>query len=105
MAKRSPAGEEPFRPLLDFNTIMQAVAPVGSASKPAEPDRPNLPSSGPAPINQGSDASARTSERRGERLETAKSGVIPQVAEKLDQEKRMLLTRRESEAVERRGQA
>ncbi len=96
MAKRSPAGEEPYRPLLDINAISQAVAPV-SATPAESAVRPTTPLK---VVHETATPSSRPSPGPGREPWRAVPATA-ELAEKLDQEKRMLLTRRESEAVER----
>ena len=98
MAKRSPAGEEPYRPLLDINAISQAVAPV--SAPPA--DAVVRPAPPPKVVQDWAKSSSQPILSPVERREPWRAvAAAPELAEKLDQEKRMLLTRRESEAVER----
>jgi hypothetical protein len=100
MARRSPAGEEPFRPLLERNLISQ----LSSVSHPA----PDFPKERPAPVVSLVQGSFPVESRNpfGKAIEVSKepskqTDAHQETVEKLDQEKRMLLTRREGEAVER----
>lgn len=99
MAKRAPAGEEPYRPLLDPGVISAAL------TKPVAPPVPQAQAV--VRVVELSRAESITPEAKG-----ATSRRVPleppparasarELVEKLDQEKRMLLTRAESAALER----
>lgn len=102
MAKRAPAGELPYRPLLDPSVLNAALSPTVASPQAAEPQKKIV-------------EFARASEQK--RVEEPKQIQEPQVpkavvekkvpapenafTEKLDQERRLLLTRSESQAVDR----
>ncbi|MFM1747369.1 MAG: hypothetical protein RLZZ188_1035 [Verrucomicrobiota bacterium] len=103
MAKRAPAGEEPYRPLLDPGVISAALTkPV--AARAQEPSlnakvvELTRSENGPAEVRSG-----------GREAPVARAMPEPpttrmttrELVEKLDQEKRMLLTRTESVALDR----
>lgn len=111
MAKRAPIDERPYRPLLDPSVISAAlekastVEPerVGDASdtpapavKVVEMRRPEPPVSRP----ERPQASTRQPNRSVQSEESAPT-IVHQFVEKFDQEKRMLLTRAESMALDR----
>lgn len=112
MAKRAAPDEKPFRPLLDAGLLSAALAPAGSdtpraTQNPAPPmpsarvlemPRPDLtrrteqPALGISPTAPNPDD--LSSEERPQR---SASNIV----EKFDQEKRILFTRREVQAIDR----
>lgn len=106
MAKRAPVGEEPYRPLLDAGAIAAALTRTPQAPPVA------LSQASPAKVidigvgeSPAHDSRSTVQEAQVPRpFGTEKSGrpaPVLQSVEKLDQEKRMLLTRSESMALER----
>jgi hypothetical protein len=104
MAKRAPVDEQPFRPLLDPGVISAAL------SKPT----PQAPAQPAAETSQAKIVEMPQAQDTPKRLEASRVGSPrPQVqeirnqaapnefVEKFDQEKRMLLTRPESLALDR----
>ena len=105
MAKRAPAGEEPYRPLLDPGVISAALTTASPTPKPMEEPLRGVR------VVELSRAEPVAVEARGRGREAQVSRVASEPApvrtmaqelvEKLDQEKRMLLTRAENVALER----
>lgn len=96
MAKRAPVGEMPYRPLLDPSVLNAALAPAASSLQVSEPQKKIVEFA--RPVEQ----------KRIEEPQVAKAGIEKKVpnaesafTEKLDQERRLLLTRSESQAVDR----
>lgn len=97
MAKRAPAGEEPYRPLLDPGVISAALTKTKATPEVGKVVELNRAETG---IGE-----PRVNGREG----TARPAADPppvkvmarELVEKLDQEKRMLLTRAENVALER----
>ena len=101
MAKRSPQGEEPFRPLLDQSVIAEALSAV-------QAPLPELPKDRAPPLialvqaQPGFEVRSRSVSTVEEVRPPPKPVIMrSEIVDKLDQEKRMLLTRRESEAMDR----
>ena len=105
MAKRAPAGEQPYRPLLDPGVISAALTKANLAPTQTQGQvngskvvALNRPETGPADDRAGGrDVPTPRIASEPPLVRTAASEVI----EKLDQEKRMLLTRAENVALER----
>src|SRR5437899_2138390 len=105
MAKRAPVGETPYRPLLDRGVIAAALTkatPGTAAQVDAQGDSAKI-----VDLNRA-DASSRERPAQSEthvfggRSDARENPAsVEQVVEKRDQEKRMLLTRAESMALDR----
>src|ERR1044071_8755723 len=103
MAKRAPAGEEPYRPLLDPGVISAAL----TKTTPAEPLLPGQTNG--AKVLELTRPEGGVAESRTVGRDAQVSRVVPEspsvrasaseLIEKLDQEKRMLLTRAENVAL------
>jgi len=94
MAKRSPVDEKPFRPLdvAVLNSVVRHAASTG-ASAPAAPAS-SPPSEPPQKIAEFSPSATNT--------RTSQVAVTPlPVLHRLDQEKRILFTREETQAMDR----
>lgn len=111
MAKRAPIDERPYRPLLDPNIISAALErastadpdiaaeekeTVPAAVKVVEIRRPDPPAKRSTPREEPVVQASRLAQGEG----TAPA-LAQQLVEKFDQEKRMLLTRGESMALDR----
>ena len=103
MAKRSPVGEMPYRPLLDPSVLNAALSPAAATSSQVpEPQKKIVEFA--RPVEQ-----KRSEEPRQIQEPQVAKAVIEKKApnaestftEKLDQERRLLLTRSESQAVDR----
>jgi hypothetical protein len=103
MAKRAPVDEKPYRPLLDPSVVSAAMT---KAVTPAQP------SAGELPIVTKVVELSRQEARRSEPQPLYREPIAPQVSEgrgpspqtlveKFDQEKRILFTRAESQAIDR----
>ena len=107
MAKRAPVDEQPYRPLLDASVVSAAITPAAAkAPPPTELLRPAA--------HKIVELSRPEQARREEVRETDREPAEPPWAgagraaaqpqpyvEKFDQEKRFLLTRAESQAIDR----
>jgi hypothetical protein len=98
MAKRAPKDELPFRPLLDTAIISQTRSTEAPVNAPKGEER----------VTQTTRTDAFFSKRVAPQIVPPPPVLtpnslpsFPNVAEKIDQEKRMLLTRKESEALDR----
>jgi hypothetical protein len=105
MAKRAPAGEEPYRPLLDPGVISAALTKANPAG-PAPSGQSNALKVVELTRAETGPTEARVFGRDGLTSrpgpETAPiRAAASELIEKLDQEKRMLLTRAENVALER----
>jgi hypothetical protein len=107
MAKRAPVDEQPYRPLLDPSVLSAAIAqPVPPrAPATAEPARPAAHKI----VELTRPDSARRDEPAGRERDATDpapgpgraAAAIPAYVEKFDQEKRILFTRAESQAIDR----
>ena len=107
MAKRAPVDEQPYRPLLDPSVLSAAIAQPAPPRAPAatEPPRPSA--------QKVVELSRSEPARRDEPAERAResgdptpgpgraAAAFPAYVEKFDQEKRILFTRAESQAIDR----
>lgn len=113
MAKRAAPDEKPYRPLLDAELVNAAISNVGPSSSRSTPQ--SIPT---APSGKILEMPRSESPRRFEQVvsepeveldETRAMGSEPErfrhavqaVVEKFDQEKRILFTRPESQAIDR----
>ena len=100
MAKRAPVGETPYRPLLDIATLNAALAPAAQTPDPQK----KIVTFSARPVEQKKIEEQKTSqEPQVTKAFVDKKAAITEHAftEKLDQERRLLLTRSESQAVDR----
>jgi hypothetical protein len=108
MAKRAPAGEEPFRPLLDKSLISAALTKAAPAEQVAPSPEPVPPKVIDIPRNdipKRQEASRPPPQPPQPQKQEVPEDATPlagqYIVEKFDQEKRMLLTRTESDALDR----
>lgn len=112
MAKRAPQNEAPFRPLLDMSVISAVAKPAdidgaaASGTKIVDLPRPETSRKIDEEEGRALDAKISTNNRPVEPASahtprSRESASSPEFVEKFDQEKRMLLTRSESGALER----
>ena len=107
MAKRAPIDEQPYRPLLDPSVVSAAIAPAATPRAPsaAEPPRPaaqKIVELSRPDLARRDEAVERNREPLEPPLGTVRGLVTsPSYAEKFDQEKRILFTRAESQAIDR----
>ncbi|MHC1763393.1 MAG: hypothetical protein AB9869_03660 [Verrucomicrobiia bacterium] len=108
MAKRAPVNEEPYRPLLDPGVISAALTRT-TAGLPPQP-RPETPPQASAKVvdlsrpevPRAATLVRESQEPERPRPQAGEGRPAPQeLVEKFDQEKRILLTRTESAALER----
>lgn len=106
MAKRAPVGEMPYRPLLDPSVLNAALAPASISPQAPEPQKKIVEFARPLEqrrieepkILAESQIARAPVEKIIERKATSPEATF---TEKLDQERRLLLTRSESQAVDR----
>ena len=103
MAKRAPVGETPYRPLLDPSVLNAALSPVAQSAPVAEPQRKIVELAKPVIEQRKVEEPKAPLEAQVARvtLERKAPQADPAFSEKLDQERRLLLTRSESQAVDR----
>lgn len=105
MAKRAPVGEEPYRPLLDASAISAALARTPVATTTQAPTIQSkvveLTRTLEHPTREATPAPSQNNAMRTPLEERRQPFSLENMVEKLDQEKRMLLTRAESAALER----
>lgn len=113
MAKRAPIDEQPYRPLLDPSVISAALEKASTADPVADYQDTTQPAARPAKVVEmrRPEAAVRRSERPEQYSVPAerfvqgeeRGGAIGthEFVEKFDQERRMLLTRGESMALDR----
>lgn len=107
MAKRAPVDEQPYRPLLDPSVLSAAIA------QPAPPRAPPAAEPARQAAQKIVELSRPDAARRDEPAERARepsdqapvpgraAAAFPDYVEKFDQEKRILFTRAESQAIDR----
>jgi len=107
MAKRAAPNEQPYRPLLD-TSLLSAVIGQGRGEAPDE--MPEISTTRPVPlkvieITRASESVRKVETKRAEEDPAEHFDPTPQryqpVVEKIDQEKRVLFTRPESQAIDR----
>ncbi len=109
MAKRAPTNEQPYRPLLDPNVISAALEKASTVTADGDDTEEYQPAVKVVDIRrpdqaprraERQDQPVRQAPRFGQTQDTAPNSA-QQFGEKFDQEKRMLLTRTESMALDR----
>ena len=96
MAKRAPVGETPYRPLLDPSVLNAALA----APQAVDPQRKIVEFT--KPVEQKKAEEPKLSQEVVRTTTETRAPIVEHsLTEKLDQEKRLLLTRTESQAVDR----
>jgi hypothetical protein len=109
MAKRAAADEQPYRPLLDASLVSAALSQAATPAPPPKEKEVLRPGSVPAKVT---DIPKAEPSRRIEQIqaEPAGQGVTAareekrpsqELIEKFDQEKRILFTRGETQAIDR----
>lgn len=103
MAKRAPVGETPYRPLLDPSVLNAALSPAAQIAPVVEPQGKIVEFASPMIEQKIAEEPKAPIEAQVARvtLERRPPQVDPAISEKLDQERRLLLTRSESQAVDR----
>ncbi len=103
MAKRAPIGETPYRPLLDPSVLNAALSPVAQIAPAVETQEKIVEFTNPIIEQKRTEEPKAPIETQVARvtLERKSPQVDPAFSEKLDQERRLLLTRSESQAVDR----
>ena len=112
MAKRAAPDERPYRPLLDASLVSAALSQVVTPSAPPkEVELPRAASGATARVGESSKVEPlrRIGQIQGEQVAhppaavpTREESKAPQIhVEKLDQEKRILFTRGETQAIDR----
>jgi len=111
MAKRAPVDERPYRPLLDPNVISAALEKASTADPGMHAEEEEAPPAAVkvVDIRRPDPPAKRSASREDSAVQASRfaqgEGVPPalsqQFVEKFDQEKRMLLTRGESMALDR----
>jgi hypothetical protein len=101
MAKRAPSGEEPYRPLLDAGVITAALTKASPASPELQTASSHVSDIRTESFRRDGRMTAERQPARSQPEDKRMLGAAPQMLEKLDQEKRMLLTRSESIALDR----
>jgi hypothetical protein len=103
MAKRAAPNEQPYRPLLDTGLMSEVLAQVAPGIAPAQ----ESPLAKVVEINRAESVRRTETPRLGAETvprpaEQERSNFLPQhYGEKFDQEKRILFTRSETQAVDR----
>ena len=107
MAKRAAPDEQPYRPLLDAGLVSAALAPIPPATatpiKEVPRSAPKL-SIEPSRSDLGRQSEAKVLGRLEAQLSARtlpEREVAPSLVEKFDQEKRILFTRTETQAIDR----
>ena len=106
MAKRAAPDEQPYRPLLDTN-LLSAVIGEGRGEAPDDTREVSLSRSAPQKVIEISRAEPvrRAEPRKSEDLLSDEfdrpQHTLHPVVEKIDQEKRVLFTRPETQAIDR----
>src|SRR5262245_5054243 len=101
MAKRAAPDEKPYRPLLDTDLVSAALAHVvPEAHTPAAAKVVDLPRSEPPKRFEAARATPQPTIARTTEPEPRATTPVP-LAEKFDQEKRILFTRSETQAIDR----
>lgn len=103
MAKRAPAGETPYRPLLDPSVLSAALSPIAPSASSPEPQKKIVEFAKTASEQKRVEEPKTPLESQQVRPVADKRTPLTENAfsEKLDQERRLLLTRSESQAVDR----
>ena len=102
MAKRAPAGETPYRPLLDPGVLSAALAPISPSSTAPDPQKKIVEFARPIEQKRVEDPKVSQEPQIAKPVVEKKAPIVENTfTEKLDQERRLLLTRSESQAVDR----
>jgi hypothetical protein len=101
MAKRAAPDEKPYRPLLDTDLVSAALAGVAAPASPQTAKVVDLPKSEQPRRFERPTAIPEWPHVASVPVETPKPQATIPVAEKFDQERRVLLTRSESQALDR----
>lgn len=102
MAKRAPVGETPYRPLLDPSVLSAALAPIAPGAPTSESQKKIVEFARPVEAKRVEETKASIEPTITRSLVEKKSPTVEHgFSEKLDQERRLLLTRSESQAVDR----
>lgn len=103
MAKRSPLGEAPYRPLLDSDVLSGALKMAAPGAAPRPQFTPSARAEITKPVELQKQGSPR--EQSSGASEVRPLFIAPvagaEMVEKLDNERRLLLTRAESMALDR----
>ena len=108
MAKRASPNEEPFRPLLDVSLVSAAVSAAATPATQAPSDKPQQLRAVELSKRDDREPPGRGDPQGRPSSQAAGSAAAPDVrphlqplVDKFDQEKRILFTRRECQALDR----
>lgn len=100
MAKRAAPDEKPYRPLLDTDLVSAALAGFATPAPPHASKVVDLPKPEQQRRFERTSTPPERQQVPSSPVETRAQATLP-VAEKFDQERRVLLTRSESQALDR----